>query len=403
MICNALKHSSAQVIVHPTPQIPILAWGGVPPNEASVARFEEMKAAGLSLSLTRITSADSMEIMLEMAEKAGVKLIVRCTGLQEDPENIVRRFKNNPAVAGYYLKDEPSAFEVADLADLAKRINAVDDKNFCYLNLLPNYASKSQLGSFSYREYVDLYASKVSTRFLSFDHYPIVEDSSGKHCRKNWYENLEIIADEAGKTGKPFWAFALSVAHGIYPVPTIGELRLQVYSNLAYGAQGIQYFTYWTPKNKTQYNYRNGPITDDTKQRTEVYDRIKMVNQEIQNLAGVFYGAKVISVAHTGAMIPKGTKRLDKLPSIIKNFATEGEGAVVSLLGKGNEKFLVIVNRDFMKTMKLTVDADTSLHRVLIDGSIVQASDYIKTLEIDPGAVAIYKWKSSTVKEIIGK
>ena len=41
--------------------------------------------------------------------------------------------------------------------------------------------------------------------------------------------------------------YALSVAYGDHPVATSGQLRLQVYSDLAYGAQAIQYFTYWTP------------------------------------------------------------------------------------------------------------------------------------------------------------
>lgn len=42
----------------------------------------------------------------------------------------------------------------------------------------------------------------------------------------------------------PFWAFALALSHKLdnthfYRIPTLAELRLQVFSNLAYGAQAI--------------------------------------------------------------------------------------------------------------------------------------------------------------------
>ena len=89
-------------------------------------------------------------------------------------------------------------------------------------------------------------------QLLSFDHYPVVGDT----CRPEWYENLEIFSDEARKAGKPFWAFSLATSHGPNPVPTPAMLRLQVYSDLAYVAQGIQYFTYWTPQGDSLWYYR---------------------------------------------------------------------------------------------------------------------------------------------------
>jgi len=209
--------------------------------------------------------------------------------------------------------------------------------------------------------------------------------------RSCWYENLEIFSEAARKAGKPFWAFALSVAHGPYPIPTIAQLRLQVYSDLAYGAQGIQYFTYWTPFD-TVWKYNNAPITLEGK-RTAVYDRVRLVNREIKNLSGVFLNSKVISVVHTGNTIPAGTKPLTLLPQPIKVLKTKGMGAVVSVLKNGENNFLVVVNRDFNKPMSLTIECDPKVKKVLKDGSLVPANAYTSTLEIDPGDVAIYMWK----------
>ncbi|MPN41102.1 hypothetical protein SDC9_188643 [bioreactor metagenome] len=117
------------------------------------------------------------------------------------------------------------------------------------------------------------------------------------------------------------------------------------------------------------------------------------MNREIRNLSKVFLNAKVVSIAHTGDIIPDGTKRQAKLPDVIKMFETEGEGAIVSILEKGNDSFLVIVNRDFKKSMKVRIEGDHSLQRVLKDGTVVPARAYINTLEVDPADLLIYNWK----------
>lgn len=372
-----------------TTKLPILAWAGVPPGEASIARYEEMKNAGLTISLTRSTSIDSMAMMLDMAEQAGVRLIVRCPELQTDPENTVMRFMHHPATAGYFLKDEPSARMFVELGKWASRIQAVDSKHYCYLNLFPNYAVPEQLGTDTYQQYVNAYIKYVPAPFISFDNYPVIETKGIRTLRKEWYENLEIVAAASAKANKPFWAFALSVAHGFYPIPTLAELRLQVFSNLAYGAQGIQYFTYWTPKNKTQYAYHHGPI-DDSKKKTDVYEMLSILNREIQNLSHVFISSKVISVEHTGKEIPVGTNRMTQLPEGIKKLNLKGNGAIVSVLQNAGKRFIVIVNRDFNRPMKLTIKGNAALEKISKDGNTLNIGTHTSHEEIQPGDIIVY-------------
>ncbi|WP_205942696.1 apurinic/apyrimidinic endonuclease family protein [Pedobacter psychroterrae] len=371
-------------------QIPTLAWVGVPESETTIERFLELKEAGFTHNFSFYTSADAFEKALKIAEKVGVKMILNCPELKKDPENTVRRFMKSKALDAYYLTDEPGRSSFPELGDWARRIQAVDNKRFCYLNLFPNYAPTSALGTETYREHVNIFIKEVPLQVLSFDHYPVVGATSAD-VRDIWYENLEIFADEAAKVNKPFWAFALTVAHGPYPVPTIPALRMQIYSDLAYGAQGIQYFTYQTPPDP-QWDFNNAPITKEMK-RNQVYDMVKSMNQEIKALSPVFLGAKVISLAHTGKNIPIGTKQLSALPTPIKSVETEGLGAVVSHLKNGKEEYLVIVNRDMVKTMKLTVKSDPSVQKVLKDGTTLPASTYMDTIMVEPGDVQIFKWK----------
>ena len=364
-------------------EIPILAWYGVPADQTSVKRYRELRESGITWNLTVFPDANAVEKALKIARKTGIKMIVACPELKTNTEATVKRFMRDPNVGAWMLRDEPCRTDFPDLSEWAKKIREVDDYNFCYLNLFPNYANEQQLGNKTYQEHVDQFVAEVPVQVISFDHYPVIGDT----LRAGWYDNLEIISAAARKAGKPFWAFALAVAHGPYPIATIPQLRLQVYSDLAYGAQGIQYFTYWTPVDTT-WKFNHGPIMADGK-RTEVYDRIKLVNNEIRNLSPVFLGAKVISVGHTGKNIPIGTKPLTTLPSSIKSLETEGAGAVVSYLKNGKKSYLVIVNRDFKRPMKLKISCDPQVKIVKKDGTLIPASTYIDTLEVEAGDVAV--------------
>jgi hypothetical protein len=109
-------------------------------------------------------------------------------------------------------------------------------------------------------------------------------------------------------------------------------------------------------------------------------------------LAGVFVGSRVMSVRHTGVVIPKGTTRLTTLPYAIKVFEIEGSGALVSTLVNGEITFFVVVNRDLTEPMSIVIFGDNSLKRVLKDGSVVSAKRYDPKLEIGPGDIAIYSF-----------
>jgi hypothetical protein len=187
------------------------------------------------------------------------------------------------------------------------------------------------------------------------------------------------------------WAFALSVPHGSYPAPTIPHLRLQVFSNLAYGAQVIQYFTYWTPVSDT-WNFHDAPIRPDGT-RTPLYEHVKQVNREIQGLRGVFQGATVESVGHTGEKLPRGTRAYQP-GEYVREVKTGGQGAVVALLSNGGRQFLVVVNRDLHEPMPLSASLVpwTVFHRVAKDGTLHGAGGLLHEAKVEPGDVYVLTW-----------
>jgi hypothetical protein len=376
----APEHSS------PTPpRLPVLAWIGPPPAEATVARYRELADCGFTDSFSGFPNADAVAAALDRAQAAGIRLLISCPELDKEPRAVAQRFKNHPANGGYFLTDEPAGDRFKQLAELASEVRAGDGDHLIYINLLPDYATPQQLGFSTYAQYVDTFVRTVPVPLLSFDYYPIV----GSAIRSSWYANLQAIADASARSGKPFWAFALSLKHFDYPAATAANLREQVYSDLAYGAQGIEYFTYWQPAGLGS----DAPI-DGAGRRTATYDRVKAMNVEIQALSPRFVGAKVIAVSHTGHDLPAGTTRfVPRAP--VKLLQTQGMGAVVSFLSHGADRMLLVLNRDIAKPMPLRVefDAGVAVAQVEKDGSSRPLKEPSLRVEVPEGDAVLFTWK----------
>lgn len=383
--------ATPHIYTNPTgDEFPILAWFSLLGDQVTKERYEEMAEAGFNISFSHFGSAEQVEQALEASNGTGVKILVTCAEMYDDTENAVKRFRHHPQTVGYFLRDEPTGADFPKLAELADNIRKADDTKLLYLNLFPNYVSPEHLGAESYADHVAQFIREVKLGMVSFDHYPVVFDGVR---RDYFYANLEDVASEAKKAGVPFWAFSLSTAHDPYPVADRAAMRLQIFTNLAYGAQGIQYFTYTTPGTET-WNFHNAPI-DENSQRTEVWDRVAEINHEVKALTKVFLGAEMLKVRHTGESIPAGTVALAEgdLPKQITKVEAEKEGVTVSQLKNGTKRYLMIVNHDIYVPQRVTVECAAEVMRYLPNGKVVPASTYSPSLYVEPGDMLLFGWR----------
>ena len=369
--------------------IPILSWHCITPGNITVEHYRELKECGFNLSFPHTYGHEDAMAALDCAAEAGVRVLFLSNDLHSAPEKIVPAVMNHPGLAGYHLRDEPLADAIPELKKLNDAIRSIDPRHFTYLNLLPSFVSPEVL-KMTYAEYIDYCYTEVDCPLVSYDCYGIVSGT----LRASYYENLEIIAREARKMDKPFWAFALATAHGPYPVPDTAQLKFQMYSNLAYGAQGLQYFTYWNPP-ANQWDFHEAPILENGK-RSSVYDAVREVNAELQKRNFVFMRSKVKWTRHTGESLPAGTTRLEKeeLPAWVRTLDTHGKDAVVSLLEKKGVSYLVIVNASFKEAMGLTADFEAGVTRIRKDGTCVDAAEYSENLIVPPGECEVFSWKN---------
>ena len=345
---------------------------------------------------------------MDAASRAGVGIIINFPQLKDSPETAVALTKNHPALVAYHIKDEPELDDFEWLKALQTKISSLDAAHPCYINLLPNWS----WGVEEYSDNLELFASEFDLPFYSFDNYPVVEDEGVVKVRPDWYRNLEEFSAMARRHGKPFWAFALAKAHSItvpevavYPEPTIGHLRLQVFSNLLYGAQAIQYFNF------------TGIVDPSTCEKKPAFDLIKQVNSEVLAYSPVFAGCSVSGVWHTGDSIPCGTVSLDAMPDgmphervrslrirpagsetesdvpaiggdVSSSFGDRQMGAVVSLIENGGDTYLAVQNRSCLESAVLDISFDGLVSLLTSDGSGPFSG---QPIVLEPGDVAIFQ------------
>jgi hypothetical protein len=343
-----------------------------------------------------------VKAILDICQEYGLKAIVPFGDSQNrDWDGIVNGSLNmssyfaeiagHPAVDVWYGIDEPS--HVQAQFNRIKSVNevvALYDARPVHHNLLPNYAN-GLTNEAQYRAYVRDYLETVHPPFLSFDNYPLSGQAAG--VAQGFYENLKIIAEEAKREGIPFWAFANTAAFATQSPPTRANVRFQVFTNLAYGAQCIQYWVWWAG----DATYHTALFEEATTgNRTAYYDEVKVVGLEIKNLSRVFKDAVMQQIwFHAGLDLqPKGTVAFDAadLPEVFKSF-TVGEGgrALVSLMEKGDNNYLVIVNGSPSFDLRLSLETDRNVREITKNNTAVYASG-VQQKTLTGGDILIYEW-----------
>ena len=343
-------------------EIPIVAYYGIPLEYSNVSRFKEFKEAGFDVSICfyNDTPVDTLLRILNDAQKSGIQLLISSGWVSVQPHVGIPRLKNHPALYGYFLQDEPWPKDIPETIRRYRAMAKQDTNKPTYVNLLPDYGSgmPKEINMPPYKQYLKE-TSTIGLPFISFDFYPIMKSG----IRSTWYSCLENIRQESLRTGKPFWAFALCTPHADYPQPTIEALRLQIYSNLAYGAQAIEYFTYWTPKPTKEWDFHDAPISINGR-RTPNYTLVKRMNQELRGLLPLFDKAEIQTVNHM-VKIPEGTKKLQRVPTNIYKLKIIGRrGALISTFKKNGHLYMAVVNKDYQKDMQLYISAKSSVRMV---------------------------------------
>ncbi len=291
--CGGFHASVEDVPVYPEPErdFRFVAYMGPPPANSGAGEFannpdymtlenyQVMADCGFNYTTGMYENTKELYLKgIELAEQVGMKYYVRdysfaegCiesiiaaandrqeaeTMLAAQSEAIKARFEeysSHEGFAGVLAVDEPSVRRYDAIAVM----NEWYEKNFpeteFQVNLLPTYSSLNQLFGMadtdqSYAEdYVGYFNDYVDTAVLSYDHYALSKSGTVNRVSSTYLQNLEIFANEAKESGKPFYVFLQTLGHWDYrTMEYYRDIAWQVYTAMAYGASGAQTFTYWT-------------------------------------------------------------------------------------------------------------------------------------------------------------
>ncbi|MDA0659840.1 MAG: hypothetical protein O2931_04075 [Planctomycetota bacterium] len=251
-------------------------WVDPPADQNMDQHYADIAAANFTMVIGGFGAGTPEQVRRQVAlcERWDLKAIVGQGGLPH------AQLPASSAVWGYKLRDEPPAEEFAALRDTVAQIRQARPGKLSYINLFPNYASDQQLGTTGYEEYVTRFMSEVNPDVLSMDHYPMMtpeEDGRIKYC-----SNLEMMRKYALLHNVPFWNYFNTMPFGPHGDPTEAQLKWQVYTSIAYGARGVLYFCYWTPRGHEF--PKGGAIITAEGRKTRHYAQAQRINHDLKNL-----------------------------------------------------------------------------------------------------------------------
>lgn len=331
-------------------EMPILGYVGIPnanagdagnpaenPSFINRANFERYKDAGFNIlsGLYERASLSDPDVhkALTLAEDLGLAYFVndmslRCesyAGTVESPseESYSETLKNAwyldyDAFAGLAVKDEPSAQDFDGMAKVNKVLKEQTDGKILYTNLFPSYVETYRLYLDqtpvdpwqAYVQYAYEFLNKVQPDVIAYDYYVFMNIDStlenplassnpvdivaGEVNLQEYIKSLSLFRKISLDYNIPYWVTVASYNHRHGELFTAKQTAWTVNTSLAYGAKGIQYYTYWpsidgTTMESWQVPSRagivsaNGTPHDTYYQVKEINENIKIVDEILMN------------------------------------------------------------------------------------------------------------------------
>jgi hypothetical protein len=353
---------------------PIVSYWAGPGYDAETGPLTDAAAkqmVDVGMNLVWVGSAEELDVAkrhslraLYIDETIIVPAALDNPALLKKLDALIDGIRNNPALYGYHLIDEPSTALFGDLSRLVAYLRERDSAHFAYIDLFPNHADPAaQLAASSHDDYLTRFVNTVKPSLLSYDHYQFAAKSdTGKYL-----QNLEAVGQKAKSAGIPFMNIvqAASWGDGNNRIPTPDQERFLAYTTLAYGAQGISYYVWCYP------GHRGGIVqTDGTP--TAIYDLLKATNREFVHVAEQCQSLQWIGAYLKGyrpGALPLGTSLLPNSASFeisgVSNTETykDGDrlnGILFGLFGEkgaspANATFVLVTNLDYAAGKNCTV------------------------------------------------
>lgn len=379
--------------INPTPgEISIVASTPIPPGSTSTRQsYLDLIDCGFNLGM-EIGEINYFKREFELLKGLNFNYLIQNRDLHSSKrELLIKTFKDIPNFAGWKFWDEPHFDDLVLLKENYDLLFKECPDKLIYVNLA-GITNKTFTGPYTdFTEFLEYLNELIKPEIWSYDFYPITK-REGKYVvdYNTFYNDLEVFSAISKNTRQPFWAYCESAqmkfTNNPVQFPSTNEafLRFVAFSSLAYGAQGIVYWTYAQRKSTGQEIYLSALINlDGTK--TPAWYAAKKVNAEIKKYNNIFYGCDVKEVRHTGDKIYKGTRKLSGEFGPFKMIRSKEDGVMVSYIENNGSKYIVIVNRDVFNKQKISLELKANKNVVDISSSKNREYSWRKDINITLG------------------
>lgn len=248
------------------------------------------------------------------------------------------------AFDGFVLYDEPSAKKYDEIAALIPEFEKRYPNGVFYINLYPNYCllfetgkENSELfGVNSYEEYIEQYCQKVldklhGKKILSVDFYPLVTipEENRVFLEKGWLRNLEIVAQSAKRhNALPYW-YIQSTSFGKWRrEPKEKDFSYQYFVCLAYGARGINHFTYTSPLGG-EFAEKDVALIDRQNKPTERYYYVQALNERMQPLCSELFTYYYVGTMALAGSTPQDWREKENMEDLREDLKSLAELEII--------------------------------------------------------------------------
>lgn len=278
--------------------------------------------------------------ILDLGEKYDVGIFVTDTnvtnkkgGREVTKEEVAKELINyydHPAFCGMYVIDEPNGKDyirsqsqgmISDYANLVDVLQN-DFNTLVYVNLLG--AGEFERNRTDYTKYVEEFCETLKPKVLMWDYYVY-----GDGNMDGYFWSLNLMRKQAEKYNIPFWSYIQAggqwyedddYADGKY-YPNEAEFTWNVNTALAFGVQGIQYFTAIQPGsfcwvNSDEGDFERNGLIGAAGNLNQWYHYAKNINTHIAAIDEV-----LMNSVNKGIIVSGNTKKteLDTVEYIIKS------------------------------------------------------------------------------------
>lgn len=326
---------------------------------------------------------------------------------------------NANAIYGWALRDEPTYSQLEDTADGYNLKTIYDYIQFhdykgrpVQINLVGGECKFTE--GHTYEAYLNLFQQNFNSTIWTYDLYPITQESClinntcslTDNCKikvdhKGFYNDFSIFHERSKATGGVFWAYVQSMEYInvnlLHPAALESYIRFEAFSALAFGAQGIVYWTYKQQPNSSE--VYPSALVDRNGNKMPAWYFAKQVNHEILQYSKVFVNSELIGWAHTGESYGGPSIGSGSFGAIL-SIKTSGIGALVTQLKTNDHNYMVIVSHDVeeYQTVDLTfvptvIYELTPLTSYGEHGKETQLKNRTIKRELIPGGYLIYEFK----------